>query len=272
MSRPESDMTPFESTLREELLSGIERHERRRRLRRVAARRGAGALGAAAVLVAVVAVVVGVLPGSLGPDPVHGDPLHIRRAEGGVVVKVADLEADPDAVRRQLREVGLGAVEIEVVPAAPHQVGRFIRVGGTPPGFEILNGPGPEFTAFVITPEVAEGLSLLLGREPRPGETYFSAVDAFGPHGPLYCRDLWNARVADALGEVERLGIDARWDTIAPQSDLDPHTIPDHRIAMAALIGPNRVMFMTTPGPVEEHTMVPPPDTSGCPPGGLVES
>lgn len=266
MSTPASAATPFEAALRAELVAGIERHERRRRRRRAVARRGAGML---AVLVAVAAAVVGVLPGSLGPDPVQSEPLHIVRAEGAVVVKVGDLEADPDAIRRQLREAGLGAVEIDVVPAAPHQVGRFMRVGGMTPTFESLNGPGPEYTSFVVTPGVAaEGLTLLLGREPRPGEAYSQPVDAFGPHGPLHCSVLWNARVADALGEVERLGLDARWDTIAPQSDVDPHTIPDHRIAMAALTGPNQIVFMTSPGPVEEHTPVKPPDTSACPAAG----
>lgn len=253
--------TPFEANLRAELLAGIERHERRRRRRRAAARVGGMALG----VVAVVAVVLGLLPGSIDPEPAESEPLRIMRADDAMVITVADLEADPEAIRRQLREAGLGALKIVEVPTAPSQVGRFLGVGGVSEGFEILNGDGPIFTSFLITPAAAEGTSLQLGREARPGESYARPVDAFGPQGPLHCSGLWGARVGDALDDIERLGIDARFDTTTAASDVDPHEILDHRIGMAMLIGPKRVLFMTAPGPVEELMAVEPPDTSDCP-------
>ena len=259
-------LTPFEARLRTELMGGIARDQKRRARRRVAVP-AAGSL-ALVVAAAVLAVVLRPGAGPVAPDVASAGAVVVREAEGVFEVTVADLEAGPDEVRRELTEAGITGVEITSAAVRDSDVGRFVGLGAVPEGFEVLGGSSvdgrPVFTSFRIPADLAAPLELVMGRAAEPGESYAFAYDAYGPGQPLHCTGLWGMRVEEILDDLERLGVRAEW-VAPPATRARTESVLDYHATQAVMLSADTVLFRVYPTldhlPVGDVA----PDDSRCP-------
>lgn len=126
---------------------------------------------------------------------------------GTVAVRIVSTEATAAQMTHQLHAAGLSNVTITTVPASPSLVGTWISEGGD--GAAALEHQVDGYTATVQIPASLRGpVTLTVGRAPEPGET----INALGfrnqaaPGGPLGCRQLQGASVADAAAKITALG------------------------------------------------------------------
>lgn len=260
-----TSLTPFETRLRAELMSGIARDRRRRARRRVAL--PAAACLALVVAAAVVAVASRPGAGPGAPEVASAGAVVVHEAEGAFEVTVADLEAGPDEVRRELAEAGITRVEITSAAVPGSEVGRFVGLGTVPEGFELLDGTRvdgrPVFTSFRIPTDLSAPLELVMGRAAEPGESYAFAYDAYGPGQPLHCTGLWGTRVEEMLDDLDRLGVRAEW-LVPPATRARTESVLDYRATQGVMLSADTILFSVYPTldhlPVGDVA----PDDSGC--------
>ncbi len=256
-----SASSSWDDALRAELVAAARRQQRRRRQR---PRRAA--LGTvAAVLVAVTAL-------ALRPGEATAEIL-VERTEDRIVVTLLELQEDPHEAEAELRAAGFD-VAIELVPAGPSAVGRFVGTtdsGGLPTELVPAPGSGTSFTTFSLPVDWDGALRLQVGRPARPGEAYLGFSDALAPGEPLACLPLPGASAAEAVAEVadRPVAVDfRRFDApstpaLGPEELRGPYaTWP---VLRADAIAPGQVIVWLVP-PTSTTPMPTPGDPMTCDP------
>ena len=156
-------MTTYLEQLRGDLVAGI--HHDRRRTRRVAA-------------AATAALLLAALPAALATR-VPDRALAVTRTADTIELRIADASAGAAAMTRELHDAGVKG-EVQVVPAEPGQIGRWVAVvevaRRSDGGKETVRLSRIETTPERVSIPVSQAREstgrflFLAGRAPRPGE------------------------------------------------------------------------------------------------------
>jgi hypothetical protein len=240
--------------------------------------------GAAAGAVAVV-IVLGLGPtgGPGGPPvgPLRVDPasakVTVGKTAGLYQIRLANVLADPEAIRQALRQRGLD-VKIQFVPASPSVVDRQVAGYQTPGGdrrvrWSYRRGSSVEHDLVTVrVPLDYQGeLGISIGRRVRPGERYQSAaVSAQLPGEALHCADVEGRPIRDILPVLQQRRLRARWHISTPTGRLVPlEQVLDWYVADTTPWAPGEVVIGATPQPPDRSRLS--PDylalmRRGCPP------
>ena len=256
-----STSSSWDAALRAELVAAARRQQRRRRQR---PRRAAAGT---AVLVAVAVTAL-----ALRPDEATAEIL-VERTEDRIVITLLELQEDPHEAEAELRAAGFD-VAIELVPAGPSAVGRFVGTtdsGDLPAELVPAPGSGTSFTTFSLPLDWDGALRLHVGRPARPGEAYLGFSDALAPGEPLACLPLPGASAATAATAVAGRAVDVdfrRFDApsappLRPEELRGPFaTWP---VLRADAIAPGQVIVWLLP-PGTSSPMPTPGDAMTCDP------
>jgi hypothetical protein len=206
------------------------------------------AVSAFVTVLVVVATVFSTSPAAAG--------VQVEQLGDEIVVRIVDLETDPQSVEAAIAESGLD-VRVASVPVSPSLVGRFVSSTGTDsaPDLTPLDVDGDTFMGFVISDDFAGTLELRIGRKALPGEAYLANGSAFGPGEPLECSLLYGTKVAEAVPMLARLGLDTRWQAVTEDSDgtalieADPDSIRNLYVTDAISLGPDKVLIFAASEP-----------------------
>jgi hypothetical protein len=182
-------------------------------------------LAATAVAVGV-AIVLGIGPtggpGSPALGPLRVDPasakVTVRKTAGFYEIRLANVLADPEAIRQALRRRGL-KVDIQFVPASPSLVDREV-VGYEDPGgdrrvrwsYRRASSVEHDLVTVRVPLDYHGELGIAIGRRARPGEQYDSAaLSAQLPGEALHCADVEGKRIRDILPVLRQRHLRARW-------------------------------------------------------------
>lgn len=195
----------FLAELEGQILNAAAREGRTRDRRRAA--RPLPRIAAAAAVVAVVAA--GVLVAR--PDTAAAG-VEITREGPDLVVRLTDLESDPEEIERAVADAGLD-ISIVDKPVGPSLVGRFLGSSGTemPPLLEVVEGdPSSGFTGFRIPANFDGSLTLRIGRPAVAGEEWAILSDATAPGEVLACESVVGSTLAEVADVVASDGAQLR--------------------------------------------------------------
>ena len=183
--------------------------------RRVRVRAGWVA-GLAAALVAAVLIAVTLWPTNTTPSGTPQLRLVVFTRQGAnIVARITDPSAPAAQLSAAFRAHGLN-IHVQTLPVSPSVVGtivysdvssiRSLHTGGC------LSGGGARcWIGMVIPANFAGEGNVSVGRAARPGETYASSADVFGPGEALHCTGLLDEPVAKAVAVLQAKGLTARW-------------------------------------------------------------
>jgi hypothetical protein len=218
---------PALDRLGDHLQQAIARQQATARRRR---RRGRWLVAAAAAAVALAAVLgLGPRggPGSPPVGPLRVDPasakVAVRTTAGFYEIRLANVLADPEAIRQALRQRGLN-VNIQFIPASPSLVDKAVASYETPGGDRRVRWtyrPSSSVEQDLVTVRVPLDyhgeLGLAIGRRARPGEQYESAaLSAQLPGEALHCADVEGRRIREILPVLQQRHLQARWHVTTP--------------------------------------------------------
>jgi hypothetical protein len=218
---------PALDRLGDHLQQAIARQQATARRRR---RRGRWLVAAAAAAVALAAVLgLGPRggPGSPPVGPLRVDPasakVTVRKSAGFYEIRLANVLADPEAIRQALRRRGLN-VNIQFLPASPSLVDKEVASYETPGGDRRVRWtyrPSSSVEQDLVTVRVPLDyhgeLGLAIGRRARPGEQYASAaLSAQLPGEALHCADVEGRRIREILPVLQQRHLQARWHVTTP--------------------------------------------------------
>lgn len=240
---------------------------RRRRTRWLLAAATATAVG--------VAIVVGLGP-SAGPDspplgPLRVDPasakVTVRKTAGFYEIRLANVLADPEAIRQALRRRGLN-VKIQFIPSSPSLVNKEVASYQTPGGdrrvrwsYRQASSVEQDLVTVRVPLDHQGELGIAIGRRVRPGETYQSAaISAQLPGEALHCADVEGKPIRDILPILQQRHLRARWHLSDPGEFVPLEQVLDWWVAGTSPWAPGEVMVSAVPEP---------PDLSGLDPDHL---
>lgn len=214
---------PALDRLGDHLEQAITRQQAGTRRRR---RRTRWLLAAAATMVGV-AIVFGLGPSGRPVGPLRVDPasakVTVRKAAGFYQIRLANVLADPEAIRQALRQRGLD-VKIQFVPASPSLVNRqaaSYQAPGNDPrvrwSYRRASSVEHDLVTVRVPLDYQGELGITIGRRARPGEPYQSAaVSAQLPGEALHCAEAEGKPIRDLLPVLQQRGLRARWHISTP--------------------------------------------------------
>jgi hypothetical protein len=237
-----------------------------------ARRRGQRArwLLAATAIAVGVAIVLGIGPtggpGSPALGPLRVDPasakVTVRKTAGFYEIRLANVLADPEAIRQALRQRGLN-VKIQFLPASPSLVDKQVASYQTPGGdgrvrwtYRQASRVEQDLVTVRVPLDYRGELGIAIGRRARPGEHYQSAaVSAQLPGEALHCADVEGRRVRDLLPVLKQRRLRARWHVTTPTGLLRTPTgrlvpleqVLDWWVAGTTPWAPGEVMISAVP-------------------------
>jgi hypothetical protein len=187
------------------------------------------AAGAAVAVAVAIAVGIGPSGGSGGPPagPLRVDPasakVTVRKGGGFYRIRLANVLADPEAIRQALHRHGLN-VRIQFVPASPSLVDKEVASYVTPGGdrrvrwsYRRADSLEHDLVSLRVPLDYHGELGIAIGRRTRPGEHYQSAAaSAQLPGEALHCADIEGKRIRDILAVLKQRHLRARWHIITP--------------------------------------------------------
>jgi hypothetical protein len=263
---------PALDRLGETLEQAITRHQEATRRRR---RRARWLLAATTIAVGV-AIVLGLGPtggpGSRSVGPLRVDPasakVTVRKTARFYEIRLANVLADPEAIRQALRRRGLN-VTIQFIPASPSLVDKEVASHQTPGGddrvrwrYHRRSSVEQDLVSVRVPLDYHGELGIAIGRRVRPGEHYQSAaVSAQLPGEALHCAEVEGKRIRDILPVLEQRHLRARWHITTPTGRFVPlEQVLDWWVAGTTPWAPGEVMISAAP---EQ------PDLSGLDPDHL---
>jgi hypothetical protein len=250
---------PALDRLGDSLEQAIARQQAATRRRR---RRARWLLTAAAATAVGVAVVLGLGP-SGGPasppvGPVRVDPasakVTVRKTAGFYEIRLANVLADPEAIRQALRRRGLN-LKIQFIPSSPSLVDKQVASYQTPGGDDRVRWSyrqGASVDGDLVTVHVPLDyhgeLGIAIGRRVRPGEHYQSAaISAQLPGEALHCADVEGRRIRDILPILEQRHLRARWHVSDPGEFVPEEQVVDWWVAGTSPWAPGEVLISAVP-------------------------
>jgi hypothetical protein len=186
---------------------------------------------AAATIALGVAIVLGLGPtggpGSPPAGPLRVDPasakVTVRKTAGSYEIRLANVLANPEAIRQALRQRGLN-VKIQFIPASPSVVNKEVASYETPGGdrrvrwtYRQASSVEQDLVSVRVPLDYHGELGIAIGRRVRPGEHYQSAAaSAQLPGEALHCADVEGKRIRDILPILQRRHLRARWHITTP--------------------------------------------------------
>jgi hypothetical protein len=190
-------------------------------------------------------------------------------SNGDVVARITN----PDAAASQLDAVFAAHhldISVNVVPVSPSMVGTIV-FSDNPSGENIqpiqagscLAGGTQCWVGLIIPAGFTGHADVTVGRAAKPGETYESADNSFGPGEALHCAGVFNQPVSTAAPIVAAKGLTVEWRvgnsttnlTSAPAGDYVVDGIP---------ISSTTVLLMVQPTPLAANTHGLVEANSGC--------
>jgi hypothetical protein len=232
-------------------------------------------LAAATAIVVGVAIVLGLGP-SAGPDsppvgPLRVDPasakVTVHKSAGFYEIRLANVLADPEAIREALRRRGLN-VKIQFIPSSPSLVNKEVASYQTPGGdrrvrwsYRRASRVEGDLVTVRVPLDYQGELGIAIGRRVRPGERYESAaISAQLPGEALHCVDVEGKRVRDIVPILQQRHLRARWHR-SDQGEFVPlERVLDWWVDDTTPWAPGEVMLSVVPEP---------PDLSGLSPDYL---
>jgi hypothetical protein len=274
---------PALESLGDRLEQAISQHNdvgerRQRRSRRWLAAAIATAVGCAIVLG------VGAEGGHDSPSvgPLRINPasakVTVRDVGGFYEVRLANVLADPEAIRQALRRHGLN-LDIQFIPSSPSLVDKAVMSSGPSDVRERVRWTYRQASSVeqdLVSVSVPQGyrgeLGLAIGRRARPGERYASsAVSAQLPGEALHCADIEGRRVRDILSVLEQRHLAVRWHVLQPTGRfVDLQQVIDWYVNTAVPYAPGEVRIIASQTQPDRSRINPAylaRMREGCPPG-----
>ena len=198
-------------------------------------RRQARWLLAAAATAVGVAIMLGLGPrggpGSPPVGPLRVDPasakVTVRKTAGFYQIRLANVLADPEAIRQALRRRGLD-VKIQFIPASPSLVDKEVASYQTPGGdrrvrwtYRQASSVEQDLVTVRVPLDYQGELGIAIGRRVRPGEHYQSAAgSAQLPGEALHCADVEGKPIREILPILQQRHLRARWHITTPRGLL----------------------------------------------------
>jgi hypothetical protein len=219
---------PALDRLGDNLEQAITRQQAALRRRR---RRTRWLLAAATAIAVGVAIVVGLGPRA-GPDsppvgPLRVDPasakVTVHKTAGFYEIRLANVLADPEAIREALRRRGLN-LKIQFIPSSPSLVNKEVASYETPGGdrrvrwsYRQASSVEGDLVTVRVPLDYQGELGIAIGRRVRPGEHYESAaISAQLPGEALHCADVEGKRIREILPILQQRHLRARWHITTP--------------------------------------------------------
>jgi hypothetical protein len=270
---------PALDRLGDSLEQAITRQQAATRRRR---RRARWLLAAAATAVGV-AIVLGLGPsggpGSPPVGPLRVDPasakVTVRQTAGFYEIRLANVLADPEAIRQALRQRGLN-IKIQFIPASPSVVNKEVGSYQTPGADDRVRwryrraaSVEGDLVSVRVPLDYHGELGITIGRRVRPGERYESAAaSAQLPGEALHCADIEGKRIRDILPVLKQRQLRARWHITTPTGLLRTLTgrfVPQEQVLDWYVAG----TIPWAPGEVMISAVPQQPDFSGVSPDYL---
>ncbi len=208
-----------------------------------------------AVVTAALLLTVGTVLAVLVPTlPPAAAGVEIQQVGEDLLVRIIDLEAQPDQIQQAIAEAGLDA-EVIPVPVSPSLVGLFVSSFISQPGpdFEPIEVDGQTFRGFRVPADYRGRIELHIGRTARPDEDYQAGGFAYATGEPLACTGLFGVHVRDALPTLTALGLNVRWQTLnetrSGMVEVPAETILDLYMTDAFSVNPDTVLIFANPTP-----------------------
>jgi hypothetical protein len=267
---------PALDRLGDTLEQAIARHQEAKRRRR---RRTRWLLAAATIAVGV-AIVLGLGPtggpGSPPVGPLRVDPasakVTVRKTAGFYEIRLANVLADPEAIRQALRQRGLN-VKIQFIPASPSVVNKEVASYETPGGdrrvrwtYRRASSVEHDLVSVRVPLDYHGELGIAIGRRVRPGEHYQSAaVSAQLPGEALHCAEVEGKPIRDILPVLQQRHLRARWHVTTPTGLLrtptgrfvPPEQVLDWWVAGTTPWAPGEVMISAVPEQPDPSDLTP---------------
>ena len=147
-------------------------------------------------------------------DDASAGVLSVVKSGDFTTVRLEDLRARPDQIESELNSAGFNSRVSSVAVATP-VVGYLVSVAA-PSGLEPVGLDGGVYREFRIRDSMmSDLLELNVGRVAQAGEPYAVAFNAFAPGGPLYCSNVYGAKVSDVRTKIEMLDLETQWRRIS---------------------------------------------------------
>jgi hypothetical protein len=218
-------------------------------------------LAAAATAVGV-AIVLGLGPrggpGSPPVGPLRVDPasakVTVRKTAGFYEIRVANVLADPEAIRQALLRRGLN-VKIQFIPASPSLVDKQVASYETPGGdrrvrwtYRRASSVEQDLVTVRVPLDYHGELGIAIGRRVRPGEHYEStAVSAQLPGEALHCADVEGKPIRDILPILQQRHLRARWHVTDPGEFVLLERVLNWYVGGTSPWAPGEVMISAVP-------------------------
>jgi hypothetical protein len=249
---------PALDRLGDTLEQAIARHQEATRRRR----RRTRWLLAATTMAMGVAIVLGLGPtggpGSPPAGPLRVDPasakVSVRKTAGFYEIRLANVLADPEAIRQALRRRGLN-VKIQFIPSSPSLVDKEVASYEAPGGdrrvrwtYRQASSVEGDLVTVRVPLDYQGELGIAIGRRVRPGEHYESAaVSAQLPGEALHCADVEGRRIRDILPILQQRHLRARWHVSDPGEFVPVEQVLDWWVAGTSPWAPGEVMISAVP-------------------------
>ena len=219
-------------------------------------------LAAATAIAVGVAIVLGLGP-SAGPDrppvgPLRVDPasakVTVHKTAGFYEIRLANVLADPEAIREALRRRGLN-VKIQFIPSSPSLVNKEVASYETPGGdrrvrwsYRQASSVEGDLVTVRVPLDYQGELGIAIGRRVRPGEHYESAaISAQLPGEALHCADIEGKRIRDIVPILQQRHLRSRWH-LSDQGQFVPlEQVLDWWVAGTSPWAPGEVMISAVP-------------------------
>jgi hypothetical protein len=217
---------------------------------------------AAATIALGVAIVLGLGPtggpGSPPAGPLRVDPasakVTVRKSAGFYEIRLANVLANPEAIRQALRQRGLN-VKIQFIPSSPSLVDKEVVSYETPGGdrrvrwtYRQASSVEGDLVTVRVPLDYQGELGIAIGRRVRPGEQYESAaISAQVPGEALHCADIEGKRIRDILPILHQRHLRARWHVSDPGEFVPLERVLDWWVAGTSPWAPGEVMISAVP-------------------------
>jgi hypothetical protein len=217
---------------------------------------------AAATTAVGVAIVLGLGPtggpGSPPVGPLRVDPasakVTVRKTAGFYEIRLANVLADPEAIRQALGRHGLN-VKIQFIPSSPSLVDKEVASYETPGGddrvrwtYRQASSVEHDLVTVRVPLDYRGELGIAIGRRVRPGEQYQSAAtSAQLPGEALHCADVEGKRIREILPVLEQRHLRARWHVSDPGAFVPLERVLDWYVGGTSPWAPGEVMISAVP-------------------------
>jgi hypothetical protein len=210
------------------------------------------------VLVAVLGLGPSGEPGSPPVGPLRVDPasakVTVRKSAGFYEIRLANVLADPEAIRQALRRRGLN-VKIQFIPASPSLVDKQVASYETPGGdrrvrwtYHQASSVAQDLVTVRVPLDYSGELGIAIGRRVRPGEQYESAALSVQlPGEALHCAEVEGRRIRDILPVLEQRQLRARWHLSDPGEFVPLERVIDWYVGGTTPWAPGEVMISAVP-------------------------